>query len=78
MNGISGNYGIYEQNALLQESMKKAAVPRDKKTEKDSKKFGMDPAAEYIPSGKAEEAEKAAKAEKHLELRTRYSCRRLP
>jgi len=66
MNGISGNYGIYEQNAFLQESMKKATASRDKKAEKDSKKFGMDPAAEYIPSGKAEEAEKAAKSEKSL------------
>ncbi len=63
MNGISGNYGIYEQNAMLQESMKKVANDRDnKKTEKDSKKFGAGPAAEYIPSGKAEEAAKAEKA----------------
>ena len=63
MNGISGNYGIYEQNALLQESMKKVATARDKKTEKDSKKYGMDPAAEYIPSGKADEAVKATNTE---------------
>ncbi len=64
MNGISGNYGIYEQNAMLQESMKKVANNRDeKKTEKDSKKFGMGAAAEYIPS---KEAAKAAKSEKAL------------
>ncbi|SKB95381.1 hypothetical protein SAMN06296386_11068 [Lachnospiraceae bacterium] len=58
MNGINNIYGLYGQSGMMPEPWKKAESGKEKKTEKESKKFGTDAAAEYISSDRSGRAEK--------------------